>query len=110
MDEIQVGEIADDATEAARRAIRFATADADRYLVHFDVDSVDFVNLPLSENIGRNYGLAFETAMTALEVLLADERLLALTVSEFNPHHGAEDGSTAKTFAKRLAFAIAGNK
>jgi arginase len=110
LNETQVDEIASDPAGTARRAVELATADADCYLVHFDVDSVDFVDLPLSENVGRNYGLAFETAMAALDVLLADERLLALTVSELNPHHGAEDGSTIRTFAERLAFAIAGNK
>jgi arginase len=110
LNQIRVDEIAGNPADSARRALELATADADRYLVHFDVDSVDFVDLPLSENVGRNYGLAFETAMDALDVLLADQRLLALTVSELNPHHGAEDGSTIRTFAERLAFAVAGNK
>ena len=76
--------------------------------MHFDVDSIDFTDMPLSENTGRNYGLSFEAAMSALDVLLADERLLALTVSELNPYHGAEDGSTVRQFAERLASAIAG--
>jgi arginase len=106
--EIEVGEIATDPEAAARRALEAATAKADRYLVHFDVDSIDFTDMPLSENTSRNYGLSFKTAMSALDVLLADERLLALTVSELNPHHGAEDGSTVRLFAERLADAIAG--
>jgi arginase len=110
LNEIQVDETASDPAGTARRALELATADADSYLVHFDVDSIDFVDMPLSENVGRNYGLAFEAAMDALDVLLADQRLLALTVSELNPHHGAEDGSTIRTFAERLAFAVVGNK
>jgi arginase len=105
--EIRVEEIAADATRAAQNAVELATAETERYLVHFDVDSIDFVDMPLSENLGRNYGLPFETAMSALDVVLADERLLALTVSELNPHHGAEDGSTVRAFAERLAAAIA---
>jgi arginase len=106
--EIRVQEIAADPGGAARRALEAATADAERYLVHFDVDSIDFIDMPLSENPGRNYGLTFEAAMAALDVLLSDDRLLALTVSELNPHHGAEDGSTVREFAERLAVAIAG--
>ena len=38
-------------------------ARCDRLLVHFDVDVVDFTDTPLSENWGRNEGLAFETAL-----------------------------------------------
>jgi arginase len=110
LQQIQVGGIAADPEGAARQALDLATANAKRYLVHFDVDSIDFTDMPLSENTGRNYGLSFEAAMNALDVLLADERLLALTVSELNPHHGAEDGSTVRLFAERLAAAIAGDQ
>ena len=35
--------------------------------MHFDVDVVDFVDLPLSENTGHNVGLPFDTACAALE-------------------------------------------
>jgi len=108
--EIRVDEVAADPAGAAHRALELATAAAERYLVHFDVDSIDFTDMPLSENTGRNYGLSFAAAMHALDVLLADERLLALTVSELNPHHGAEDGSTVDRFAERLGAAIAGDR
>ena len=61
--------------------------------MHFDVDVVDFVDLPLSENTGHNIGLPFDAACAALEVLVADPRFAGLTVTEHNPAHGAEDGS-----------------
>ena len=77
-----------------------------RRLVHFDVDVVDFVDEPLSENTGRNSGLSFEAAMTALAELVAVEGLLAVTVTELNPHHGAEDGATLGVFAERLAAVL----
>jgi hypothetical protein len=35
-----------------------------------------------------------------------DEALLGLTVTELNPHHGAEDGSDVSRFARRLATAL----
>jgi arginase len=108
--ELLVEQVAADPTAAAHKAVDLATARADRYIVHFDVDSIDFTDMPLSENTGRNCGLSFETAMTALEPLLADPRLLGLTVTELNPHHGAEDGSTVATFSERLAFCIAGRR
>jgi arginase len=75
------------------------------FLVHFDVDVVDFSDVPLSENTGRGIGISFDAAFAALEVLLAHEALLGLTITELNPHHGAEDGSDVRRFAERLAGA-----
>ncbi len=104
---VPLAQVADDPRGAARRAVELATGDRARgYLVHFDVDVVDFVDMPLSENTGRNYGLSFDAAMTALEVLLADSRLIGLTVTELNPHHGAPDGSTLRAYVERLASAL----
>ena len=71
--------------------------------MHFDVDVVDFVDLPLSENTGLNIGLPFAAARAVLEVLLADPRVATLTVTEHNPLHGAPDGSTTAALAEALA-------
>jgi arginase len=38
--------------------------------------------------------------------LLRSENLAALTVTEFNPDHGEEDGSTARALAEGLARAF----
>jgi arginase len=75
------------------------------FLIHFDVDVIDFSDVPLSENTGRGIGISFDSAFEALDVLLAHEALLGLTVTELNPHHGAEDGSDVRRFAERLAGA-----
>lgn len=101
-------EVAREPLRTAAHAIERARRAAPRRLVHFDVDTVDFVDMPLSENTGRNYGLPFATAMEALDVLVADGGLLALTIAEVNPLHGAEDGSTMVTFAERLVATLAG--
>ena len=96
-----VEEVAADPRSAARAAQRF-----DRYLVHFDVDVVDFVDLPLSENTGHNIGLPFDAACAALEVLVAGAGFAGLTVTEHNPAHGAEDGSTTAALAAALQRAL----
>ena len=97
------------APEAAAVAALAALPDAvDSVLVHFDVDIVDFVDLPLSEERVRNRGLTFSQAMRALSILLSDERFAALTVTELNPDHGAEDGSTLEVFVQGLGAAFAG--
>ena len=61
---------------APRRAPRSqrATAGGRRFLVHFDVDVIDFSDVPLSENTGRGIGLPFDAALAALDVLLAARR------------------------------------
>ena len=81
-------------------------ADGRPHLVHFDVDVIDFSDVPLSENTGRGIGISFEAAFAALDVLLAGDGWLGLTVAELNPHHGAEDGSDVSRFAERLAGAL----
>jgi len=53
------------------------------------------------------YGLTLDTAFRALAVLLVDARLNALTITELNPDHGAEDGPTLADFADHLARALA---
>jgi arginase len=91
---ISVDDVAADPEGAARRALDELEARFARLLVHFDVDTVDFNDAPLSENTGRGEGLRLDTAMRSLRVLLGSERLAALTVTELNPLHGDEEGHT----------------
>lgn len=100
---VTVDEVAADPEGAATRALALLEPRCDRLLVHFDVDVIDFTDTPLSENTGRNEGLAFETALRALGVLLASPRLAGLTITELNPDH-TEDGAGA---IERLAAAVA---
>jgi arginase len=101
---IDVDEVKADPRAAARKAL--AALPHERLLVHFDVDVVDFVDLPLSENSGLNVGLPFDAAASALEALLADPRFAGLTVTEHNPAHGPEDGSATKALADALQRAL----
>jgi arginase len=97
---IAMAEVAADPRGAAARAL--GLLDHDHLLVHFDVDVVDFVDLPLSENTGLNIGMPFAAARAVLDVLAADPRVTTLTVTEHNPAHGAEDGSTTAALAAAL--------
>jgi arginase len=98
---IAMDDVIADPEGAARRALD--ALPRDRVLVHFDVDAVDFVDLPLSENTGHNIGMPFTTARRVLAVLLEDPRVAALTVTEHNPLHGAGDGSASVALADALA-------
>jgi arginase len=105
---IPVTEVRSAPETAAGTAVGLLESRCDRLLVHFDVDVIDFTDAPLSENTGRNQGLSFDQAFAALRVLLASERLAALTITELNPDHGAEDGATLSRFVAALVDALAG--
>jgi len=103
---IDVREVARDPERAAVRAIAALEPDVDRILVHLDVDVVDFTDLPLSENAGRNQGLSFEHTLRALRVLLSSPKLAALTVTEVNPDHDP-DGTALGRLVGGLTEALA---
>jgi arginase len=94
-----------DPEAAAREAL--AGLEADVIAVHFDVDVVDFRDAPLAENTDRVPGLPLACAGRALATLCADPRVAAVTVTEFNPHHGAEDGADTRRLIDVLAAALA---
>jgi arginase len=93
---------------AAEEALARLGALGDRFLVHLDVDVVDFFDLPVADMPLHNAGLTFEEAMRCLAVFARHEGLAGLTVAEFNPDHGAEDGSTTDTLVRGLVGALAG--
>ena len=93
--------------DASARAALAALDGCEEIAVHFDVDVVDFLDAPLAENIDREPGLPLDTAGRALAALLADARVTAVTVTEFNPHHGAADGATTRRLVDVLARAFA---
>src|SRR5919202_407768 len=96
---VRAAEVAADPVTAAREAAAALMTTADRVLVHFDVDVIDFYDLPAPNWPEYNTGLTLADAMTALAVLVAHPGCAGLTVTEFNPDHGEPDGSTARTLA-----------
>jgi arginase len=75
--------------------------------VHFDVDVIDFTDVPLSENTGRNEGLAYEQALQALDRLLASPCLAGLTITELNPDHAEAGADSLERFASAVAESLA---
>jgi arginase len=96
----------DDPAAAAERALA-RLADATRVIVHLDVDVVDFVDAPLSENTGRNVGVPLAAVAAALPVLMSDRRTAALTVTELNPVHAAADPGCLGRLVDALVAAVA---
>jgi arginase len=103
---ISVEEVRQDADAAARRAVAIMRSRFAQYLVHLDVDVIDFTDAPLSENTGRNTGLSFRAAVDALRGLLSDDALVALTVGEVNPAHAAAEDGLLERFVAAVAQSI----
>jgi arginase len=104
---VPLDDVARDPEGTARRALEDFGARFERLLVHFDVDTIDYTDAPLSEDALRNAGLSFDAAMRALAALMEGDRVSALTVTEINPQHGDEEGRTLRRFVDALADCLA---
>ena len=105
---IPVDEVAAGPGGAARRARELIEDRCDRLLVHFDVDVIDFTDVPLSENYGPQRGARLDDAMKALEALLASPRLAGMTITELNPDHAEEDAQSIERFVAAISGCLAG--
>jgi arginase len=103
---IALEDVRDDPEAAARQALELLTARSDRYAIHLDVDVVDFTDAPLSEHPSRNTGLKLEQMLSALKILTSGPGLVAITLTELNPHNAAADDGLLERFAASFADAI----
>lgn len=99
-------EVQADPAAAAGRALAAVAPRADRVVVHFDVDVVDFTDTPLSENWGRNEGVSYDAALSALATLCASPAVCGLTVTELNPDHVEEGADSLERLAADIAAAL----
>src|SRR5215208_5003538 len=102
-----VEDVAIDPEAVAADALRLLKSRAERYVIHLDVDVVDFTDAPLSEHTSRNTGLPLGVMFRALKVLAAGEGLVAITVTELNPKNAAAEDGLLERFTESLAAAIA---
>jgi arginase len=103
-----VEDVATDPEAKAADALELLASRADRYVIHLDVDVVDFTDAPLSEHTARNTGLPLGVMFRALEVLAAGHGLAAITVTELNPKNAAVEDGLLERFAESLAAAGCG--
>jgi arginase len=78
------------------------------FLVHFDVDVIDFFDLPLADvpvHVDDHAGLPFGMTMDCLDVFMASPLLAGLVVTELNPDHCAP--ADVRRFVLRLAESLA---
>lgn len=102
--------VARDPSGESERLLETWGHDLDHLLVHFDVDVLNFLDTPIADTTAsRDVGLTLHQATRVLEVLIADSRFSGLTITEVNPTHGAEDGSSTRAlraFVQNLAQAF----
>jgi arginase len=96
------------ARETATKALKVVEGKADRFVIHFDVDVLDFVDFPVADVLQPHQGLTFEEAMLSLSIFTASSKFAGLAVTEFNPDHDDEEGSLAEMFIDGLARALFG--
>jgi arginase len=79
---------------------------ASQFLIHFDVDAIDFVDFPVADVPNINAGLSYAEAMASLRKFTASPNFAGLVVTEFNPDHDP-DTSWAARFVDDLASILA---
>jgi arginase len=94
--------------EAAAEALVRLKERARRFVVHFDVDVMDFVDIPVADVPQYNAGLSFEDTMACLRVFAASPDFGGLVITEFNPDHADEEGELAAIFVRAVADALGG--
>ena len=98
------------AEQIATEALTQIERKAQRFVVHFDVDVMDFVDFPVADVPQFNTGLTFQEAMVCLRVFASSPQFGGLVITEFNPDHADEDGTLATTFVQGIARALTQHK
>ncbi|MEP7289426.1 MAG: arginase family protein [Chloroflexota bacterium] len=76
------------------------------FIIHFDVDVIDFVDFPIADVPMFNQGLTFAEAMDSLAVFAASPQFAGLVITEINPDHMDEDGAGLQRFVLELVRAL----
>ena len=92
--------------KAAAEALACLEEATRTFVVHFDVDVIDFVDLPVADVPQINAGLTFWEALACLEVFASSRRFVGLVVTEVNPEHADEEGETAMAIVQGLVDAV----
>lgn len=95
-----------DPAAAARRAVVAVGAARDGFLVHLDVDVLDMFTLPLADIPQYGTGLTPSVLGALLAVLVSDPGWAGLVVTEANPDHDDESGTSMRTLVDLVGAAL----
>jgi arginase len=96
--------------KVAAEALAYLEETAETFVVHFDVDVIDFVDFPVADVPQINAGLTFREALACLGVFAASPKFAGLVLTEFNPDHTDEEGEAAAALVRGVVNAVAGKK
>ena len=105
-----VFEVRSNPMHAATEALNYLEKQGNRFLVHLDVDVIDFTDFPVADVPQFSEGLRFQDVLTCLATFTASPNFCGMTITEFNPDHADEEGVLAATFIDGLARALVGKK
>jgi arginase len=94
-------------SQAAAEARADIESDGGPFIVHFDVDVLDFLDCPLADQ-PEDRGLPLREAIECLAVFAGSSTFGGLVVTEINPDHADAEGRAVQSLAQGLATAIAG--
>jgi arginase len=75
-------------------------------VVHFDVDVLDALELPLADIATYGTGMRLDHVAPLLKTLVADRRVVGLTIVEANPDHDP-DGTSIRRLVTAVGAALA---
>ncbi|MGD8404161.1 MAG: arginase family protein [Anaerolineales bacterium] len=99
-------EIQGKAAQVARDAVQYLEEQVKRFVVHFDVDVIDFTDLPIADVPQFNQGMLVSEAMACLSVFASSSKFGGLIITEFNPDHSGTDYADVTTFIEGLTKAL----
>ena len=78
----------------------------DGYLVHFDVDVIDFTDLPIADVPQFSQGMMFKNVLECLSVFTSSKKFCGLIITELNPDHADKEGTVINRFIDGLVKAL----
>jgi arginase len=99
-----LGEVQQDPWVAARRARTWAETTAPAFVVHLDVDVLQFVDAPLAD-VPEPFGLTLQELAVSLATFTASAHFAGLVVTEINPDH-VPDAEILQHFVETLTDAL----
>ena len=98
------------AAQAATEALDYLEGRSKRFVVHFDVDAIDFTDFPIANVPQFSEGLTFRDAMICLTTFAASPSFGGLTITEINPDHSDDERARAAAFIEGIALALVGEQ
>lgn len=108
MPRYQAGQMRGNPPAAAMEALAHLESLAGQFVIHFDVDVIDFIDFPVADVPQISAGLTFQEAMACLKVFVASPQFGGIVITEFNPDHADEEGILVTTFVESLVNVLAG--